>query len=252
MKNRLKLGTLLFAGCIAVLFAGCQPQATKVSKPTPAPAPAAKAPQQAESTPAPAPTPVPAPAPAPVVEESPKPVAVPEPAPAPTPMPEPVVEAPTVKPIPPYVLVNASDFTASEWQKEGEVTIEADATAAPEGDGRAQKITLPPGTFLFQGTERSIRAGETLVGGIWLWSDTETQVSLEISKHGGSADNEGRIHMVKLTEMPQYVEVTGKFLLSHPTARLLMRNRSDAEISFYAWGASVSKKRAIDVEADTQ
>ena len=233
MNTRLRLSTL-FVGCIAVLFAGCQPQATKVAKPTPTPA--VKAPQAVESAPAPAP--------APVAEETPEPVAVPELMP--------VAEAPAVKPILPYAIVNASDFTASEWSKNGEVTIEADATAAPEGDDQAQKITMAPHAFLFQRTERSIRGGETLVAGIWLWSDTEAMVSLEVGRHGGSAENEGRIHMVTLTEAPQYFEVTGKFLLSHPAARLLLRNRSEAEISYYAWGATLTKKKAIPVEADTQ
>ena len=142
-------------------------------------------------------------------------------------------------------LIHSSDFTASEWVKEGVITFEVNAVAAPEGGGAAQQVTMQPGSFLYQSTEKNICSGETLVAGAWLWADRPTEVSIEIGRHGGKADYEGRPKLVHLTSIPQYFEVAHKFFLAHPSARLLIRNRSDAVSSFYAWSTKITKKKAI-------
>ena len=142
-------------------------------------------------------------------------------------------------------IVHSSDFTASEWIKEGDITFEVNAAAAPEGGGSAQRVTMHPGSFLYQSTEKSIRSGDTLIAGVWLWAEKPTEISIEIGRHGGKADYEGRPKLVQLSTIPQYFEVMHKFSLAHPSARLLMRNRSNAVTSFYAWSTKITKKKAI-------
>lgn len=139
-------------------------------------------------------------------------------------------------------LLKASDFDAGVWIREGEVVVRADAASDPNNEGMAQEISMMPKALIMQSGIRAATAGKRFNAEIWLWSDAPTTVSLEVGRHGGNSEYEGRIYVAELTETPTLYKVTHRFENTHPSGRILLRNRTDSEISFYAWNASVVVK----------